>query len=108
MSKYTDEELEAIKLTINMWAFLAENGTREKEDHPEFEDIYQYMCGDCPLCSEYYEDRGSCRECPLNLKGVTCFHEASKFDRWDLSDDSEVRGEIAQEIVDILKEATDA
>ena len=59
-------ELQAIKISIDLWKWLNKNPLKKKEDYPKYKinKIYK-MKSDCPCC-EFYNN--VCDGCPLCVK----------------------------------------
>ena len=56
------------KIVIELWEWLAEDGSRIKRQWPRWEK-YGYMEANCPFC-EYYD---ACKNCPINYCTSTIF-----------------------------------
>ena len=88
-------ELEALKMTFDMWNWLAETGLG-KGDYPKWIELgIYYMPSWCPLC-EYYGF--SCSGCPLG----NC-NDGSLYDIWE-GTTKEDKKHYAKKIADIVAE----
>jgi hypothetical protein len=85
-----------------LWNWLAENPYDEKCDWPGW--YYNggkvdYAESDCFACESSCND---CEECPLIWpKNINCFDMHGLYQRWLLSDDTEERKKLAEQIRDL-------
>jgi hypothetical protein len=75
-------EIEAVRLTLSMWTWLAEHPDCGKKAWPDYEPgLHQ----DCHLCEEWFDQSiGDCTKCPLKEASERC-NDASTgnlFGRW--------------------------
>lgn len=93
-------EIEAIKLSLDLWGWLNKHPLKAKEHYPQFKKIQKYFCY-CPCCSYFSKinDR-HCSDCPLT--GDTCAN--SFFDKWYKAETKEQSQKASGEIVRRLQE----
>lgn len=87
---------DALLHCFDLWLWLAETGSRDKEDWPGWERNFGYLEGcsyDCPCCG-YTE--GDCLKCPIVWSGVDggyggypCCQEGAEFDKWANANEEE-------------------
>ena len=101
MKKLTKRE--ALRICSELWAWLAENPSRNKDEWPGWCDCGE-MSNDCPCC-EYTlaADNGPCRKCPMRSLwtfdgDVYCLHKDSPFLAWFWARTNEERAQVAQTI----------
>ena len=98
----------ALKLTIKLWSWLAEDGERKKCNFPEFDKEYAHLEDYCPLCEKYKKVifMGiDCGKCPISVAGENCFYSDSLFQQWSHNLGPLAREDAAQGIVSICMEA---
>lgn len=70
-------EIEAVKMSLDMWIWLNKNPLRRKSDYPFYHNTYQIynMTGQCPCCEYYNKNTILCTGCPLEGPGFRQCHD---------------------------------
>ena len=105
-------ELEAIDQSIELWKWLAEDGSRIKDGWPGWRQR-GYAKSLCPLC-EYESQRQevelkkSCGYCPYNKRFGHCCDFGSPYRAWEHSSSDSERVEYAGLFLDELRQLKEA
>ena len=87
----------ALDIAIELWAWMAETGRRNKESWPGWKE-YDEMEAHCPLC----EYAGECELCPLGERHRHCHNTA--YGDWVFADRKAERKKYAAQFLEQLKE----
>ena len=95
--KLTKAKAKAI--TIELWEWLAEDGTRRKCSWPKWKEDGKIWAS-CPLCEQAKKvnELPRCKVCMYYAKFGPCFVD-TPFYHWDISDDPEDRVKYANEFL---------
>lgn len=93
---------QAIKDTIDLWKWLAKDGSRLKEDWPYWDTLpVECKNEECPCCGWIHIHNKECKDCPLvslwnfTLNDYYCLDPASPYEQWWVSNKKNFRYERA-------------
>lgn len=97
-------KLEAKRISVGLWNWLAETGSADKDAWPDAKkEQISVMRDRCSLC-EYFRpnsaaNRLSCAGCPLNYEDLVCRDSDHIYSKWSRSDPYGSRRKHAKEIL---------